>query len=90
MAKDTSAKPKEKKRGRIRGTIDELKKVSWPSFGQVVKQTGIVLAVVVVFLDVGELLVEGEKMLLGGILRLVRFSMNKLDLNLKWCVTEKP
>ena len=52
MAKDTSAKPKEKKRGRIRGTIDELKKVSWPSFSQVLKQTGIVLAVVVVFLVV--------------------------------------
>ena len=30
--------------------FSELKKVSWPSFGKVVKQTGIVIAVVVIFL----------------------------------------
>ena len=53
MAKDTSsAKPKEKKRGKIKETFSELKKVTWPSFASVVKQTGIVLAVVVVFLVV--------------------------------------
>lgn len=53
MAKDTStAKPKEKKkRGRVfKETFSELKKVTWPSFGTVVKQTGIVLGVVVLFL----------------------------------------
>ena len=53
MAKDTStAKPKEKKkRGRFfKETFSELKKVTWPSFGTVVKQTGIVLGVVLVFL----------------------------------------
>ncbi len=52
MAKDQSAKPKEKKqRGKaIKETFSEIKKVTWPSFGEVVKQTGIVLAVVVVFL----------------------------------------
>ena len=35
-----------------RDVISELKKVSWPSFGKVVKQTGVVLAVVIVFLVV--------------------------------------
>ena len=30
----------------------ELKKVTWPSFGKVVKQTGVVIAVVAVFLIV--------------------------------------
>lgn len=54
MAKDQSAKPKEKKqRGKaIKETFSELKKVTWPSFGEVVKQTGIVLVVVLVFLVV--------------------------------------
>lgn len=53
MAKDTTTKPKkEKKRGRIKETFGELKKVTWPSFATVVKQTGIVLAVVVIFLVV--------------------------------------
>ena len=54
MAKDQSAKPKEKKqRGKaIKETFSELKKVTWPSFGEVVKQTGIVLAVVLAFLVV--------------------------------------
>ena len=54
MAKDQSAKPKEKKqRGKaFKETFSELKKVTWPSFGEVVKQTGIVLAVVLVFLVV--------------------------------------
>lgn len=54
MAKDQSAKPKEKKqRGKaIKETFSELKKVTWPSFGEVVKQTGIVLVVVLAFLVV--------------------------------------
>ena len=72
MAKDTSAKPKEKKRGRVKGTIDELKKVSWPSFGQVVKQTGIVLAVVVVFLVV----LMGFDALLGWLYQLLVEGLN--------------
>lgn len=53
-------KPKEKKfRRKVRETVSELKKVSWPSFGEVCKKTGIVLSVVVIFgivlfgLDVG-------------------------------------
>ena len=34
---------------KIKGTYNELKKVSWPSFGRVVKQTGVVLAFVISF-----------------------------------------
>ena len=30
--------------------ISELKKVSWPKFGKVLKQTGIVISVVLIFL----------------------------------------
>lgn len=51
------SKPKNKKAGffsrigtKIKDVFSELKKVSWPSFGKVVKQTGIVIAVVLVFL----------------------------------------
>lgn len=41
-------KPREHKLGRkVKETTSELKKVSWPSFGQVCKRTGIVLAFVV-------------------------------------------
>lgn len=44
-------KPKEKGRlkRKARETVSELKKVTWPSFGEVCKKTGIVLAVVVLF-----------------------------------------
>ncbi len=35
---------------KIKDIFAELKKVSWPSFGKVIKQTGVVIAVVVVFL----------------------------------------
>lgn len=43
---------KEKKGGvgkKFKETVSELKKVSWPGFGTVVKKTGVVLAVVVIF-----------------------------------------
>ena len=53
------AKKKEKKPGffkrlggKIKDIFSELKKVSWPGFGKVVKQTGVVLVVVLVFLVV--------------------------------------
>ncbi|MFR6640251.1 MAG: preprotein translocase subunit SecE [Christensenellales bacterium] len=36
----------------MKETFSELKKVTWPSFGEVVKQTGIVLVVVLAFLVV--------------------------------------
>ena len=35
--------------GKIKEIFSELKKVTWPSFKEVVKQTSIVLAIVVVF-----------------------------------------
>lgn len=37
---------------KFKDVFSELKKVNWPTFGKVVKQTGIVLAVVVIFLVV--------------------------------------
>ena len=37
---------------KIKDIFSELKKVSWPSFAKVIKQTGVVLAVVLVFLVV--------------------------------------
>ncbi len=57
MAKDnnSAAKPKKEKKKRsnvFKETFSELKKVTWPSFSTVVKQTGIVLAVVLIFLVV--------------------------------------
>ena len=35
---------------KIKDVFSELKKVSWPSFAKIVKQTGIVLVVVLIFL----------------------------------------
>lgn len=50
---DKKKAKKEKKQNKVakktKETFSELKKVSWPSFGQVVKKTGVVLAVVVIF-----------------------------------------
>ena len=52
-------KKKDKKPGffkrmgaRIKDTFSELKKVNWPTFSKVVKQTGVVLVVVIIFLVV--------------------------------------
>ena len=49
----TKAKKKEKKQSKIakttKETVSELKKVTWPTFGEVVKKTGIVIAFVVIF-----------------------------------------
>lgn len=71
-------KPKNKKPNifkrfwrKCKEVFSELKKVTWPSFGKVVKNTGIVLAVVVIFLvvitvvDFG--LSLGLKGLVGGV-----------------------
>ena len=45
------SKPQEKvKRSRIKETVSELKKVSWPSFSKAMKQTGMVISVVVIFM----------------------------------------
>ena len=47
--KDKKPKEKGKFKRKARETMSELKKVTWPSFGEVCKKTGIVLSVVVVF-----------------------------------------
>ena len=60
-----------KKRSRIKETFSELKKVTWPSFGKAMKQTGMVLAIVLVF----GVLVLGIDLLIG-------FIINLLSLNL--------
>ncbi len=53
VAKDKKKKDKVKKPNKVakalKDTGNELKKVSWPGFKQVAKQTGIVLAFVLVF-----------------------------------------
>ena len=40
---------KEPKRSRIKEIFSELKKVNWPTFGKTMKQTGMVLTLVVIF-----------------------------------------
>ncbi len=37
------------KRSRMKETFGELKKVSWPTFGKTMKQTGMVLSVILLF-----------------------------------------
>lgn len=51
MAKETEKKPNIFVRwGRkLKEVFSELKRVTWPSFGKVVKSTGIVLVVVLIF-----------------------------------------
>lgn len=51
MAKETEKKPNLFVRlGRkLKEVFSELKRVTWPSFGKVVKSTGIVLVVVLIF-----------------------------------------
>ena len=54
-AKKSKSKEKKpnifKRLGRkIKEIFSELKKVSWPTVGKVIKQTGVVLAVVIIFL----------------------------------------
>lgn len=50
--KNKKGKKKENKKGPVKKTKEtasELKKVTWPTFGDVVKKTGIVIAFVVIF-----------------------------------------
>lgn len=47
--------------------FSELKKVSWPSFGKVVKNTGVVIAVVVLFLVVITLVDFGMSFILKAL-----------------------
>ena len=61
------AKNDKPKRNRVKETISELKKVSWPSFKKTCQQTGTVLVVVAVFM----LVVLGIDSLLTWIINLI-------------------
>lgn len=52
---------------KIKGTASELKKVTWPKFSEVVKQTGVVLA----FVAITVVLLLGVNSLLGWIFGLL-------------------
>lgn len=64
-------KPKKEKKGgfikKTKETASELKKVTWPGFGEVVKKTGIVIAFVLIF----GLFLFGVNTLLGGLVNLL-------------------
>ncbi|MBR5899889.1 MAG: preprotein translocase subunit SecE [Clostridia bacterium] len=69
------AKKKDKKPGffkkigaKVKDIFSELKKVSWPSFGKIVKETGVVLIVVIAFL----LVITGFDYLLERLLQLLK------------------
>ena len=55
------------KRSRTKETLSELKKVSWPSFGKTMKQTGMVISVVLLFM----LVTLGIDSLLSWLLKLI-------------------
>ena len=55
------------KRSSVKETMSELKKVSWPSFGKTLKQTGMVLSVVLIF----TLVTLGIDLLLTKLLELI-------------------
>lgn len=62
--KDKKKKEKKSKGGlgkKTKETVSELKKVTWPSFGDVVKKTGVVIAFVLIF----GLFIYGVNTLLG-------------------------
>ena len=58
---------KEPRRSKTKETVSELKKVSWPTFGKTMKQTGMVISVVVVFM----LVILGIDSLLSWLLKLI-------------------
>ena len=61
-------KEKGKLKRKAKETFSELKKVSWPSFGEVCKKTGVVLVVVLVFAVV----IFGIDYCLGLLVNLIR------------------
>ncbi len=68
--KKDKQKDKKEKGGIVRKTketVSELKKVTWPTFGEVVKKTGIVVAFVVIF----GLFLFGVNYLLGYLAKLL-------------------
>ena len=68
--KDKKKKDKEKKGGLVKKTketVSELKKVTWPTFGEVVKKTSIVVAFVLIF----GVFLFAVNWLLGGLVNLL-------------------
>jgi len=69
--KDKKAKAKkannEPKRSRVKETFSELKKVTWPTFGKTMAQTGMVIGVVAIF----AVLIFGVDILLGWLFSLI-------------------
>ena len=65
--KTTIVANKQPKKSKVKETMSELKKVSWPSFGKTMKQTGMVLSVVAIFM----LLTLGIDSLLSWLLKLI-------------------
>lgn len=66
--KKKAPKEKGKLKRKAKETISEIKKVTWPSFGEVCKKTGVVLVVVLVFAAI----VFGLDMGLGSLMGLLR------------------
>lgn len=72
--KDKNGKKKKQNKNKVsvtqsvRGTMSELKKVTWPTFKEVVKRTGVVLAFVVIF----GVLIFGIDTLLGFLVKLLQ------------------
>ena len=69
-SKKKDAKAKQKKPNWFKSLGSELKKVTWPTFGKVVKQTGVVIGVTLFFLVVVGLFDTGlaalYNLLIGG------------------------
>lgn len=69
--KDKKNKKKEKKSGglgkKTKETMSELKKVTWPTFGEVAKKTGVVIVFVLIF----GLFFYGVNALLGWLVTLL-------------------
>ena len=67
VKKSKANKNAQQKRSRVKETMSELKKVSWPSIGKTLKQTGMVLSVVLIF----TLVTLGIDLLLSKLLELI-------------------
>ena len=69
--KQAQGNDKPKKRGRVKETFAELKKVTWPTFGKTMKQTGSVFVVTIFFLVIllamDQLLGVAHKQLIKGL-----------------------
>lgn len=67
----SKAVDKSKKRSRVKETFGELKKVTWPTFGKTMKQTGAVFVVTIFFLLIllvmDQLLGLAHKQLIKGL-----------------------